>query len=794
MRALTVFAVVLCSCQSGVSLDVDGGLQFPCTPSSATVRVPAQCPGALFCGFDGFCHRPDVGGDYACREDFHCGGGFRCGSTGRCIDPSADALRVSSADVTLRPLRTVASRTPWDAGITALGIGRATFQPLGGGALTDVTPLAVAQGRHVYSVASSTRGLTLASPGQSPQNFFVGVADLGAPVTQVVAVRNTVIAIAGTRTFAYVWSATFDGGVPMIAPGAPLDAGGTRLRAGNSGYPIGFEFTPDSGHFRWWDTLNLGAFEEDFNGFDPQARITDMTDTDGIYAYALVGGQIQIANRRQALASGSFSWGAFAINSPGRDVALSNCSGSGTAVDYVPRSLHVGDNPDLARVESPLVGVAIDVLQGDAGVRVPYWMRIDPDPAAGFCGTDRPRHIVRGICPACAPGERLVDLQWGVDLSNDPVLRAECTTADRSRTIFYDHQTDSTGYACYSEERPDVGYRGTPTVRSTSSSALSVVASGPVVQFRRNGFDSYLGITLDRAPLIAQTYRNRFVALAPGTLYREIPQLGLALHDQTNGKDGFPAWITGDWLIYDDGRVGPVDNLFSPPQDADYLATPTRRDLAGPVFGTSARSTDGGSFIVMVANDALLGADLTNTRRRASIEVRAVPEPQVPIRSVAVLDRPATDAGSLFQGYVLTENRVFQLDAVTDERWTLSTLNVPEGNGLEVWTDVDRGRVGFPHGNVYSLPNAVLIGAGGLDAGVRDYQQFCGRSFALNEHGLYRLEPRANEPVGTWVRRSELDAGPPWQRMYAGAPDAGELWVFAADGTAVLFKGEPCTP
>lgn len=793
MRALTVFAVVVvCSCQSGVSLDVDGGTQFPCAPGTATSN---QCPGNLFCGFDGFCHRPDVGGDYACREDTQCGGGFRCGSAGRCIDPSADALRAGAPDVTLRPLRVVNSKTPWDAGITALGIGRGAFQALpNGGGLTDVTPLAVAQGRHVYSVASSTKGLTVGAPGQPPQNFFVGVADLGAPVSQVVAVRNTVLAIAGNRTFGYQWSASFDGGVPAIAPGVPVPAVGTRLRAGNSGYPVVFEFTPDAGHFRWWDTVNLGAIDEDFNGFNPQARITDMTDTDGIYAYALVEGLVQISNRRQALLNGSFSWGTFAINSPGRDVALTNCSGSGSTLDYVPRSLHIGDNPDLARVESPLVGLAIDVLQGDAGMRVPYWMRIDPDPAAGFCGTDRPRHIVRGICPACAPGERLVDLQWGIDLSNDPVLRAECTNPDGSRTIFYDHQTDSTGYACFREERPGVGYRGKPTLRSTSSSSMSILAAGPVVQFRRNGFDEFLGITLDRAPLIAQTYRRELVAISQGTVYRDIPQLGLALHDQTNGKDGFPAWITGDWLIYDDGRVGSVENLFSPPQEAKILATPTRRDLAGPVFGTSARALDGGSFIVMVANDALLGADLSDTaNRRASIEVRAVPEPQVAIRSVAVLDRPATDAGSIFQGYVLTENRVFQLDAVTDERWTLSTLNVPEGNGVEVWADVDRGRVGFPSGRVYSLPNAVLIGQGGLDAGVRDYQQFCGRSFALNERGLYRLE-KSDGPIGTWVRREELQAGPPWQRMYAGPGDAGELWVFAADGTAVLFEGAPCTP
>ena len=783
MRALPVFAVLLlCGCQSGVTLDTSGSLQFPCVEASTTEKIAGGCPGDLFCGSDKTCHARDAGGTYGCKEDVHCVAPFRCGPQKSCLDPSADALRADAPDVVLTKVDEVKPVTPWDAGITALGIGR-TAQMGFGGPLKDFSPVAVAAGRYVYVLASSQQGFA------ASQQFYVGVADLGFRVTEVAAVRNQVLALAGGNLFHFDWTPSFDGGIATLAPGTPEATTSTRLRVGNSGFPMVYEFAPDAGNYRVIDTAPATRgvqFAGNLGG-----RINDMAHTDGTYSYAVVDGRVQILNHRFALQFNAWNnWGTFAINSPGRDVQLTNCGGSNGSVErYTVRGLHVGDNPNLAFVERPLVALSLDVERQPDGGTAPYWMRIDLD--FGECGTNRPRHIARGFCPACGPEELLVDLQWGTDAEGEPMLRSECR--EGPRTKFYDLQTDSTGFACYQTPRQNVGYQGPLHHRSGTSAFQNAVAAGEAIQTRRNGFDEYVPVTLDRAPVIAHSYGDAgVVALGARTLYRQTRQLGLALHDQGDRQSAFPAWITGKYLIYDDGRVGPITNLDDGPQGAKYLGIPTRRDLSGPVFGTVAKTADNRTFMVMVANDALLGADLTNAGMPpAPIEVKLVPEPQVQIRSIAVLDATASDGGSLFEGYVLTDNRLFTLEAATDDVWTLAQVTLTREDPREVWADRERGRLGYEDGVVYSLPSVVPISGGVPGGKVRDFQHHCGRSYALTETGLYRLESTA-AALGEWKQESVLPAGPKWQRLYGAA--TGDLWVFASDGRGVLLKGAPCTP
>jgi hypothetical protein len=92
-------------------------------------------------------------------------------------------------------------------------------------------------------------------------------------------------------------------------------------------------------------------------------------------------------------------------------------------------------------------------------------MRIDLD--VGECGTNRPRHIARGFCPACGPGEELVDLQWGTDADHTPLLRSE-SQKRRQDAEFVAHdyslpvnspcrlyrllRVHMAGYACFAKE------------------------------------------------------------------------------------------------------------------------------------------------------------------------------------------------------------------------------------------------------------------------------------------------------------------------------------------------------
>ncbi|MBK7862875.1 MAG: hypothetical protein IPJ65_30555 [Archangiaceae bacterium] len=802
-RAVLALAVLLCGCQSGVSLDTDGGLRFPCTPTSATARSSGNCPGNLFCGADSSCHSPGEQGSYACRADFDCGGGFRCGPKRACVDPSRDALRADAPQVTLDAGRVVVQSLPWET-ITELAVGRTFYRRSPDGVLTDISGFAVSDGKDVYTVATSQQGFT---SGATASHFFVGRAPI-ANVTDLAVAADLMVAIAGGKVYQYRWAPQPDGGqlTSLDAGAAFANAIGKRLRTGNSGTPFVLEFddTPDSGVYRVFDST--GEFpptsptvlqDPPFSG--RPVTIDDMADSDGQYVYAIVNGRLWATLRTQgALTSNTgpqdWQFGHFAIHSPGRD-QLITCQGLNQTPDHIVfRRLYVGDNPDLNQVEHPLVGVLLDV-ERDAGVEQ-HWMRLDPDPTLFSCTSNNvQRHVARGNCPVCGPNEAFIDMQWGTDVTGTPALRSECRPAGASLSVFYDLTSDPTGFACFRTPRPTTGFRGAGvTVRATSHPSVSGVALNKHVLVRRDGLDDWAPITLDGVPDVAQSYGGQLVALGERTLFRETPGVGLALHQHLDRQTAYPAWISGSWLLYDDGRVGPLSNLDLPPQDARFLAAPSTQGLSPPVLGTQAKGPDGKTYLVMSANDTLLGGEVADQAVGSprSIDVKAVPEPQVKILSLAVLDPPAADAGVLFQGYVLTENRVFALDVLSEQRWSLSPVEVVDGQWLEVWADHDRGRLGYSDGRVYALPSGVQL-APALDGGATDYQSFCGRAWALNAGGLYRLDAAAAGGTGTWAQQDGvLPAGPQWQKMYGAAN--GDLWVLAANGTAALVRGSPCTP
>jgi len=788
MRALAVVTALLLSCQSGVTVDPGGSLQFPCTRDEPSDPTKSNCPGDLFCGADGRCHSYDAGGSYACRADGDCGGGFRCGPSGSCVDPAADALRTDAADVKMRFQRAIPSEPSW-GNVTALAAGGTHYNLNPQGRYIDYTPFAFSDQTSVYSVAFSHEGF-YGSPTLPLQRVFAGRAPI-AGASQLAVAQDFVAVVTGTgQRYTYQWQARpSDPPLAPINPGPPDASVGSVLRSGNSAAPYIIEFTPDQNTYVTFDPA-LQTFEPPINAGQP---INDVIDTGGRYIFAILNGVLHGAVRRNGP---PWDFRIVGLNSPGRNELLS-CGATGITGRLIFHSVHVADNPDLDEVEHPLVAVQYrEVL--DAGVTGPRsWMRIDPEPTLGSCG-QVPTHIARGTCPVCGAGETPVDMQWGIDpITQEPGLRAECIGA--SGTVFYDLNTDSTGFACFRTRRPPtVGYRvgpdAGPDVRSTSHVRVQAVAIGKRIQFRRDGFESWVGLTMDQAPIVAQSTDAGLVAFGVQTIYRESGPLGMVLSQHIERGQAYPTWISGDLVFFSDGRVGPASDLLEPASSARPIAIPMRSDLELPIAGTSARGTDGHRYVLMSAYDALLGTDLTAPAPPGprALEVRAVPEAQVQILSLAVLETPPADAGVLFRGFVLTENRVFQLDAVTPQQWSVSEVTVPPGRWTEVWADRDRGRVGYANGRVYALPSGVLL-APELPGGVTDFQQHCGRTWALNARGLYRLDVAAGSGAGEWKAQGEPDGGgAPYDRMYGG-PN-GELWVFGRDGNATLLKGDPCTP
>lgn len=785
-RALAFALLSVAGCQSGIALDPEG--QYRCTPENATARTQGGCPPGLFCAKGGSCQRADAGGDYECFGDFGCGGAFRCGPQGRCVDPSADALRADANVAVLSVTATIGAKAPWTQ-VSAIGAGRTFLGRSVNGQPIDITPIAIADGKDVYTVAVSTEGFT------PSERLYLGKATLVDAVVDVAPTRQKVYAISATRLYRYSWAVELDGGVSEIvtAPSSPRI--GERLRVGNSAFPIVAEFNLDNREYRLHDSLNnRDTGPVPLLAGPAGATIDDIVDTDGKYLYGAFNGVLYVADRVDTLDAifnaNNVAWTIVGLVSPGRNEQLVDCGGAPARDRLSVRSIHVGDNPDLNQVERPLVALAVDVTLPDGGAQPPHWMRVDPDPQSGTC-SGIPKHIARGLCPACNLGDQLKGLQWGQPQGQQPVLRSECAGADGGVT-FYDLATDATGFVCQREQRPGGGVPGVVTARQRASAVVDAAAVGTRIYFRRDGQRPFTPLTLDHAPVAIEQVGAGRVALGRSAVFHEVPALGLALADFHERDEAFPVAVAAHspWILYDDGHVADVEQLGR--GGVETLAAPSRDDLKPPFAGARAIASDDRPFLVMSSFDAILAADLSAPTFVAPLEVRVVPEAQVPIVSVVALPPVPGAKGPLVSGYVLTENRLFTLTASTDVLWETKPVAVPEGEWTKLFVDGRRARIGYLDGSVVSLPSGVrIVPPFEPEADAIDYTQYCGGAYALTQGGLFAL--KYGSPEGHWeaVALPAL-AGGGWERLYESR--AGELWVLANDGRAVALKGVPCAP
>jgi hypothetical protein len=253
----------------------------------------------------------------------------------------------------------------------------------------------------------------------------------------------------------------------------------------------------------------------------------------------------------------------------------------------------------------------------------------------------------------------------------------------------------------------------------------------------------------------------------------------------------------------------------------------------GPFLAEAVSENDGGMrSLVLTANDSLyfarqLGSQTLTDDPNAlpSLRPDITPEPNSPIRSLA-LERSVlgTDGISRVRAYVATARNLYLVQyGGTPARWSAAPLVLTGESPVEVWMDHPRGglgRVGYPSGEVYTLPGAFLLARSltasgaleGLDAGaqvaVEDYENLAGWPAAYTRAGLfvanYDVLPdggldnklpdgRLGKPM-SWKRVRLSDGSEPWLgkagRLQAvKGPRVGGS-VYTEEWTLVVFTAD----
>lgn len=263
-----------------------------------------------------------------------------------------------------------------------------------------------------------------------------------------------------------------------------------------------------------------------------------------------------------------------------------------------------------------------------------------------------------------------------------------------------------------------------------------------------------------------------------------------------------PGWMvlsTGDLMKGKFDAASPdgkVQALFGP-----RLLNASDLAVQGPFKAEAVTESDGGvRAVVLTAFDSVYlardlgGASLTEAPNALPpLRPDLTPEPNSPIRSFA-LERSVlgTDGLQRVRGYAATARNLYLVQyGGAPARWSASPLVLTGESPVEVWMDHPRGglgRVGYPSGEVYTLPGAFLLARSlaesgvleGLDAGVQvaaeDYENLAGWPVAYTRAGAfvasYPVLPdggldnklsdgRLGKPM-TWRRVQLFDGREPW--------------------------------
>ncbi len=246
-------------------------------------------------------------------------------------------------------------------------------------------------------------------------------------------------------------------------------------------------------------------------------------------------------------------------------------------------------------------------------------------------------------------------------------------------------------------------------------------------------------------------------ALTDRYIYKPSPGIGFLQDNDSllaDSADFVPAGAVLGQPAWEITRSGVIDlGNFVLSDHPRFVVRVSAADapLASPASGQLQTLPDGRRVLVVYSGDRLFSADVTEVEKNpylppVALEVRLVPSAGVRLRGLAIDGQPRQQAdGGVFNiatGFVLTNSALFAFSVVTQARWSLIQVPLPERFGipLQLWSENGRARLAFDRGTVMTLPERVPITNDLPSNGstVSDFARLCGTTYAIRADGLYR--------------------------------------------------------
>ncbi len=760
-RWLVVLLAVASSCKSTIDLDtgrayactIDGGddttqcgAGYRCGLEGNCHRVgdaqhwkcagAGDCEAQWTCGLEGTCHDPTKPSNYLCTIDAQCAGGWRCGFSGRCLDPSGEALGTRDAPATQ---------------IEVLAPKLATVPPTGGLFAFDPSGFTFRRG---------TEWVTAPFTGQAPW-----IADAGASDGGAVAFFNNHSFIVEGSEFSLLDVFTGARQVLFHPDGGKVDATGAQLRTLRDISAGEVALVRNSAAGSTYVLANSAAIV--FGVLPgPPAPISDLTSVQGCGVATTPNG-VFTCDLTQA------NWAALSI--PG-------FNGCGLAASFEPLRLRTTEG--LTAVAGSAIGAELkiavfDTLQfgsgtADAGRCVA--------PVSSSCEDGRwaPR---LGPCSPCENGDRLVDFH-PVSNPGDPAVVVECSNVLGETTTFSVLRASTTKLACARGLVNGPSDLSPVGADSPNPSMFGRAGQHGQFWFGASATDSR-PVFFNRAPVVLAAAADGGAPMVFAPSLRGVITPGIGI-PASQADFNFVAAVEGDpTLVMNDlGQIQPAEQVNAiAGLKADSV------DVRAPFHAAIAPKPDGGQELIATSFDTLYSGVYDGFTYELTSKLK--PFPGSPIESIAPFLEQVPDAGTRLAAWVLTPNGLFKVRSESDKRWRAVDVPLPPGDAVEVWTEGDKGRIGFNDGVVFSLPSRVPLSSPlPLSDVAFDYLFACSETWVLGFDGVYRLSPRPGG-VGEWVLE------PLTTDLYTFGPDPlyggrlfalrGRIYLFTYYGGALSF-------
>jgi hypothetical protein len=743
---------------------------YPCDPDAGDQT--SQCAPGWRCGLIGRCHAtgPDAGAPYACLSDLDCEANWRCSAAGICANPTSELLgNTYSGPLTMDLLNPLVLPGPPLLFATSSGRNgteqvQAYFSLLDGGILDET-----------LFTFPSDGGAVIRSDLQVP----VGPATaLAAPSTN----RAYVLVDGGLLSVGLTGNGNWFIPLPGAVALRHVDPGGqAAVLIQDAGYLLAGALPSTV------QSLTLGGACAEDQVQDLQMVLANVPPNSGFFGrqclLAVSPSGVFYANydtTAQFLAPSDGGTGVSPVPYWTQFTGLpGNGCGAPTAQETVQGLFPSYEGMGVALSDggvSEAALVAFDGLTTDAGL----WLGCTPgQPCCGRLG-----QVAIRPCAVCQ-GLRLAEVR-PVVTTPTPVMSVRCVDDSAGHSYWFQISSGQVGGSC-GEPFPlfsqaslffdDVIYDAALPQAVTYAGAHGGIWLGSP---NRPDETPYL---LDEVPIsffetnagiqasgLSRTFDSTGSNVEVQDFWTYAPGLGMLLSQQRVGTGEYvgavqnePAWAVQENLTTIDLDAPPgYEEVASPAQVFATSVPYTARVIATP---------DGGSELVVTSFDTLYSADVTvrvagsNSPTPSRLRSRLVPLAGNPFQSLVLIPPDGgvlldDDGNPVFaRGYAVTQARLFEVTASSEQQWTANAIDVPTGQPQGLWREGDQVRLGLADGRVYSLPSLVPLAPGlpEIPPLASGFAQVCSEGFALGQAGVYRLlaDP-GGSGTGTW---SPLDGG-----------------------------------